>query len=157
MFLGWIIISASLFLILAIPETLNLYPAQTSKSHSGTAEEAELDDYPDQTDDDFPDSPISFRHRPLTTSAIPGSTIRSKIRSRLRTLQQSSRFMTSNPQVLLLLAIFVVYRLSRGAGNFMLQYIGKRYSWTLSKARFLFSLRAAVNIVLLLAILPVAS
>jgi len=63
-------------------------------------------------------------------------------------------FIFRNKQILLLLAAFLVYRLSRGSSWFLVQYISTRYSWSLAEANFLMSLRPCFTIPLFLFILP---
>lgn len=62
-----------------------------------------------------------------------------------------------SPAILLLLLSFIAHPLVRQSIDVALRYISKRYGWTLAQAGLVLVLRAAVNILLLLAILPVFS
>ncbi|APA15019.1 hypothetical protein sscle_14g097890 [Sclerotinia sclerotiorum 1980 UF-70] len=57
-------------------------------------------------------------------------------------------------QLLLLVVVFCVGTLYRSSTEFLLQYVSRRYEWTISDAGILLSYRATVNIVLLIGILP---
>ncbi|RDL37535.1 uncharacterized protein BP5553_04968 [Venustampulla echinocandica] len=59
--------------------------------------------------------------------------------------------------VLLLLFTSIVQPFTRQSGELSVRYISKRYSWEIREVGFLLSIRALVNIVLLLAIIPLLS
>jgi hypothetical protein len=60
-------------------------------------------------------------------------------------------------RIFTILATFPLHVISRSTMKFLLQYVTQRYSWTMAQAGFLNSLRASVNIVLLVVILPLAT
>jgi hypothetical protein len=62
----------------------------------------------------------------------------------------------SNRNIALCLLIFLVTSLSDNNLNVLLQYVSKRYGWTISQAAYLFSLKAAVNVLLYTVIVPVS-
>lgn len=59
--------------------------------------------------------------------------------------------------IVALLITFLVHGLLARAGSFTIQYISKRFGWSLAQAGSLLVLRNIVNIILLLAILPACS
>jgi hypothetical protein len=72
---------------------------------------------------------------------------RSELRDYIK-LFQSSR------NVSLSLLIFLVTSLSDNNLNVLLQYVSKRYDWTISQAAYLFSLKAGLNVILYTLIVP---
>jgi hypothetical protein len=60
----------------------------------------------------------------------------------------------ASPILFVLLATFLIQLFSRQIIDLVLRYISKRFSWSLAQTGFLLSLRALINIVLFLAILP---
>ncbi|CAG8950715.1 hypothetical protein HYFRA_00002925 [Hymenoscyphus fraxineus] len=63
-------------------------------------------------------------------------------------------FIWVSPQLILLVAVFSVGTLYRSSSEFLLQYVSRRYGWQISQAGFLLSYRAAINLILLIGILP---
>ncbi len=61
----------------------------------------------------------------------------------------------SNKNVGLCLVAFLVTTLAKSSLNILLLYISKRYDWTIARAAYLFSVKAAVNLLLFAAIIPV--
>lgn len=76
-----------------------------------------------------------------------------KISDALERAYESSTVLHSVP-ILLLLMTFVTDPVGRQSMDLSLRYISKRFSWALSQTGFLLSLKAFVNIILLLGILP---
>lgn len=62
----------------------------------------------------------------------------------------------SSRNIALCLLIFLVTSLSDNNLNVLLQYVSNRYGWTISQAAYLFSLKAAVNVLLYMFIVPVS-
>jgi hypothetical protein len=71
-------------------------------------------------------------------------------------LQDYLKLFRSSRNVALCLLIFLVTSLSDNNLNVLLQYVSKRYGWTISQAAYLFSLKAAVNVLLYTVIVPVS-
>ena len=90
--------------------------------------------------------------------------------------KKSFRFITRDTAVIALVITFLISKVGRQSINILLQYVSKRYHWTLSKVSFkpgmlmkhqstytaqkttlLLSLRAGVNIILFLFVLPLLS
>ncbi|KAI5787895.1 major facilitator superfamily domain-containing protein [Pyronema domesticum] len=66
-------------------------------------------------------------------------------------------FLRQDINVTLLVMTFLMYTMGRQTMMLLIQYVSKRYNWTLAMAGELLSVRAAFNLVLLLVILPVLS
>jgi hypothetical protein len=77
-----------------------------------------------------------------------------KWRTWLQETRESFAFITSNAAAAALVFTFLISKVGRQSINILLQYVSKRYGWSLSKAGLLLSLRAGVNIVLYTIILP---
>jgi len=60
----------------------------------------------------------------------------------------------ASPILFVLIATFLIQLFSRQVIDLVLRYISKRFSWSLAQSGFLLSLRALINVVLFLAILP---
>ena len=84
------------------------------------------------------------------------SAARSQAINSLRRLHESASVLHSLP-ILLLLTTFVMQPVNICAVELSPRYVSKRFSWTLRQAGFLLSLRAFVNIVLLIGVLPLVS
>jgi hypothetical protein len=61
---------------------------------------------------------------------------------------------TSSRNVGLCLVVFLVTTLAKSNLNVLLQYVSKRYDWTIAQAAYLFTLKAGVNVILYTVILP---
>ena len=132
------LLCSSLCIILLFPETKGF--ATAKKPTNG--ESHELNDYgPDPTK-----NPFSRRHDLL-----------GRIQTKLRSIRNESAFILDDSGVLILLLTFFVYKISRGAGTFFVQYVSKRYGWTIANANYLTSVKAFVNIFLFTSILPLAA
>lgn len=95
-------------------------------------------------------SPLS----PKTPSIY--SAVKHQFKTSLHGVRESTSILNSFP-VLLLLFGFIVQPFSRQSIDLSIRYISNRFSWPLRRAGFLLSLRAAINIILLLIILPALS
>jgi hypothetical protein len=71
-------------------------------------------------------------------------------------LQDYLKLFRSSRNVALCLLTFLVTSLSDNNLNVLLQYVSNRYGWTISQAAYLFSLKAAVNVLLYAVIVPVS-
>ncbi|KAJ8066985.1 hypothetical protein OCU04_004364 [Sclerotinia nivalis] len=120
-------------LIIFIPETLHIH--QTSDpSH-----------YPSPSNNDFPNSPKSQK------SLLP--TIKHQILASLQSLKSSISILNSAPLILLLIT-FVIKHFSSQSVDISLRYISNRFQFPLRYSSFLWSLRAGVQIILFLLVLP---
>ncbi|EPE26904.1 MFS general substrate transporter [Glarea lozoyensis ATCC 20868] len=77
--------------------------------------------------------------------------------SRLSDMKESFSFLTRDKAVAALVFTFLVSKVGRQSTNLIIQYVSKRYHWSIAKAGLLLSLRAAVNIILFLLVLPAIS
>ena len=84
------------------------------------------------------------------------TTIKLRISNGLKQLYEASKVLHSLP-ILLLLITFLTDPVGKQSLDLSLRYISKRFSWALRETGFLLSLRAIVNIILLLVILPSVS
>jgi hypothetical protein len=84
------------------------------------------------------------------------STVTTKVLGSLKRLHSSSSVLHSLPIILLLLT-FIVDAFEGHAVGLLIRYTSKRFSWELSKAGLLLSIRAFFNIVLVLCIIPASS
>jgi hypothetical protein len=60
----------------------------------------------------------------------------------------------ASPTLLVLIATFLIQSFERQLIDLVMRYISKRFSWSLAQTGFLLSLRALINVILFLAILP---
>ncbi|KAK7931277.1 adenylate cyclase [Apiospora marii] len=80
------------------------------------------------------------------------------VRQETKKLDEAMRWLTwGNWKVSVLLCTFLLTMLGRFAQEILLQYVTRRYHWSWSKASLLLSIRAALNLALLLIIIPSAS
>lgn len=63
-------------------------------------------------------------------------------------------FLLADLNTALLVLTFLIATIGRQALEILLQYVSKRYAWPLATANILFSLRAGINLLLLLFLLP---
>jgi hypothetical protein len=85
-------------------------------------------------------------------------TLRTILRASVSRLKSEYRdfghLLTSSRNVGLCLAVFLVTTFAKANTNVLLQYVSKRYDWTIAQAAYLFSLKAGVNLVLYVLIVP---
>ena len=94
-----------------------------------------------------------FQHSPQASSfQMNLSTVRLKFANEY---QDFSKTFTTNRNVALCLVVFLVTTLAKSNLNILLQYVSKRYGWTIAQAAYLFSVKAGVNIVLYALLIPV--
>jgi hypothetical protein len=78
-------------------------------------------------------------------------------RARLRVITEIRDFVkifTSSANVGLCLVAFLVTTLAKSNINILIQYVSKRYNWTISQAAYLLSVKAGVNVFLYWLIIP---
>lgn len=157
--LGWVIILAGVFMIVIIPETMHALPSSRPTKH----EDHELVSLPTEND-------VNDINEVNGVSGVTGvngmfeATHAREHRWSLRGWRQKVHstfseyaFVAANKQILLLLSAFLVYKLSRGTAWFLIQYVSNRYDWSLARANLLVSLKSALMVFLLIAVLPLAS
>lgn len=83
---------------------------------------------------------------PASANGTPSTSTHSTIISRFRPLVKHN--------VIAILLAFFVSALGRQSTGFLLQYIRQRFDWSYERASVLLTLRAAVNLALLLVVLP---
>ena len=108
--------------------------------------------------DELADDDVLNDHEPSASSKRPGftTTLDKGLRQAEIELQDYLKLFRSSRNVALCLLIFLVTSLSDNNLNVLLQYVSKRYGWTISQAAYLFSLKAAVNVLLYTVIVPVS-
>ncbi|KAI0433319.1 major facilitator superfamily domain-containing protein [Xylaria sp. FL1042] len=89
-----------------------------------------------------------------TSSRCPSLYEPASKRSWLQKVKESFAFVTRDRTVAALVFTFLVSKVGRQSSNVLFQYVSKRYGWDLSQAGLLLSLRAGVNIILFIVILP---
>ncbi|TGO27295.1 hypothetical protein BPAE_0044g00300 [Botrytis paeoniae] len=136
--LGISFLTLGSLLILFVPETLHMQNQRTSTSHMAVA----------ISTNDF------LRNCKPQNSLI--TTIKHKFSHTLQILQSSLSILNSAPLVLLLIT-FIINPLTSQSVDLSLRYISNRFRFPLRFSSFLWSLRAAVQIILFLLILPFLS
>ncbi|TVY43956.1 Efflux pump [Lachnellula subtilissima] len=139
MILGMIILAIGSSLVVFIPETLHL-----RLSAPGTLVEAS------QAERDI--SPT----RKTDKSRSYFSSVKSQFANGLNNISSSTVILRSLPVVLLLLT-FVSHSFASVGDDISLRYISKRFQWKLQETSFLLSLRASINLALVLVIIPFLS
>lgn len=125
-------------LIVFVPETLHLRPRETETAIL-TPDAASERSTSTLIDDD--DKAGFFRT--IISQAING----------LKDVYGSLSVLHSLP-ILLLLMVFFIYPFQRQSVDLSLRYISNRFHWKLRQTGFLLSMRALINFLLLLALLP---
>ncbi|PFH63249.1 hypothetical protein XA68_15883 [Ophiocordyceps unilateralis] len=100
---------------------------------------------PDDEDDDDDD---------YDKKAVPGSW---QLRSHLSRLRAPFSMLQHPELVLVLFAFLAPVPMSTAANQFFVQYVSKRFAWSMADAGYLQSVRGAVNVLLLLVVLPCLS
>jgi hypothetical protein len=137
--LGTIILALGSSMVVFIPETLHL-----RLSASGTLVDAPL------AERDLSPS------RKTDNSGSYFATVKSQFVDGLNKISSSTTVLHSLPIILLLLT-FISQPFEAVSKNLSLRYISKRFQWKLRVASFLLSLRASINLTLVLAIFPLLS
>ncbi|TKA57570.1 hypothetical protein B0A49_10577 [Cryomyces minteri] len=126
MLLGLTLHIPPIFIQLAIPETLNYRSSSTLVAlEPGSS------------------SP--------TSTAKPASNVLTRLLHRVWT---ATAFLFSDWRIPALITTFLGHMFMMSAGPLLLQYISKRYDWTISQATYLISLRAGMNALVLFLLLP---
>ena len=152
MLLGFTLAFVGMLFVLTLPETMPVSPSKANQPEMTAVEMGHLngsrrEPYKDDNEDEH-----AFTEKTRTTSSSRSLFL--TLYTRCRNYFAPYAFIFRNKQILLLLAAFLVYRLSRGSSWFLVQYISTRYSWSLAEANFLMSLRPCLTIPLFLFILP---
>ncbi|KAE9378165.1 MFS general substrate transporter [Stipitochalara longipes BDJ] len=134
--IGQVLIGLGPALFISVPETLHMRPRG---NESGTL-----------TPDDVSEQSVSINEadKPGFLSAAISQAMNS-----LKEVYGSLSVLHSLPILLLLLA-FLIQPFSRQSVDLSLRYVSNRFHWDLKNVGFLLSLRALVNFLLLLALLP---
>ncbi|KUJ11846.1 MFS general substrate transporter [Mollisia scopiformis] len=140
MIIGVSILTFGTLLIFLIPETLHMRPRASNPSH--------LTPSPSNPDLQS-DSPDSKKTSIMTA-------IKTEFATSLRSLSSSLQILSSTP-IIILLCTFTVQPFTRQSVDLSLRYVSTRFHIPLRLSSLLLSLRAGVNILLLLAILPLLS
>lgn len=69
-------------------------------------------------------------------------------------LLETWRMVANDKNIILSLAVFFLLVASRSSANLLLQYVSKRYAWTIAQAGYLFSLKGAISALLFLVLIP---
>ncbi|KAJ5568899.1 hypothetical protein N7450_011385 [Penicillium hetheringtonii] len=77
-----------------------------------------------------------------------------KLSTNVRFYVRPYLFILNHKPVLLLLSVFLIYRLSRGSSWFLTQYISTRYHWSIAESNLLVAFRPTVTIPVFLWGLP---
>ncbi|PGH29045.1 hypothetical protein GX50_08203 [[Emmonsia] crescens] len=144
MVIGWGLTIVGILPAVLLPETKGAFASEKEHAHE-LPESSPVDDEPGY----FP----SEQPRPYIQSSVK----RSRLLSELRRVGSQFSFILHDKHLMFLLSTFLVYRLSRGTSWLLIQYISKRYHWTLANANFLNSFKSILTVFLFLVLLPLAS
>lgn len=133
--LGTFFLTFGCLLNLFIPETLHMHPQTTSSSH--------LTPSPDNND---------FSSSPKPQSSL-FTTIKYQFSTSLQALRSSILILHSAPLILLLVT-FIIQPFNSQSVDISFRYISNRFQFPLRFSSFLWSLRAAVQLILFLLLLP---
>ncbi|KAL1596411.1 hypothetical protein SLS60_009057 [Paraconiothyrium brasiliense] len=79
------------------------------------------------------------------------------LKTQLKNFKSALLLLTSDIQLALVVALFVVNRLGRQALTLLIRYASKRYKWEIAKAAYLLSFRAATNLVAVAVFIPLVN
>ena len=174
--LGLALTALGVPLVLALPETLIVSTARVSTmdNHNQTIRTEPL--YSDSNSSKYSLGPTkSTSHpcgieAPLTMSlssdassssddffSIAKPSLSSHITSHISSILIASHFILHDWRIPFLIVTGATQTVADMNGSLLLQYIPKRYAWTISQANYLSSLRAVTSIIALLVFLPIAS
>ncbi|PGH14310.1 hypothetical protein AJ79_03132 [Helicocarpus griseus UAMH5409] len=145
MLLGWGLTLIGILPAVILPETKGAF----------TSEKIYTDELPELSPRD--NEPTSFRPEQPPHSYIRSYAKRSPLLTQLYRTASEFNFIFQDKHLMFLLSTFLVYRLSRGTSWLLIQYISKRYHWTLADANFLHTFKSILTVLLFLAALPLAS
>ncbi|KAJ5751037.1 hypothetical protein N7533_008065 [Penicillium manginii] len=161
LFIGFIIIFLGLLMTFLLPETKHAFV----KDDPVHVELSEFDDEaepkrqytdPNDTDSEMNTRPSMDAHMswsyPKTSSRVRSWWDR--CRTNIRFYVRPYLFILDHKPVLLLLSVFLIYRLSRGSSWFLTQYISTRYHWSIAESNLLVAFRPTVTIPVFLWGLP---
>ncbi|ORY17317.1 major facilitator superfamily domain-containing protein [Clohesyomyces aquaticus] len=103
-----------------------------------------LRDMPEPTDHDTPE-------------AAPKADIGHGFKAQISHFKDAFRFLRRDAKLTLIIFTFLASRLARQALVLLLRYASKRYNWTIQKAAYLLSFRAATNLVALTVFIPLVN
>lgn len=158
----------SVLIVLALPETMRVSKSGQPASEDGIdlSSNSEIP-YADSPSSDFsapPQIPRFCKHKaPISStgfsSRLSGTTtvLISRTTSLLSRILAASHFLYQDWRVPFLIIAAGVHTITETSAGILLQYVPKRYGWTISQTNYLFSVRAAVSIIALLVLLPKAS
>ncbi|ODH45312.1 hypothetical protein ACO22_00190 [Paracoccidioides brasiliensis] len=148
MCIGWSLTLIGILPAVGLPETKGAFASE--KEHA----------------DEFPESiPLNYEHNSLpreqfheqSHAHIRSYAKGSHLLSKLNRMASEFSFIFQDKHLMFLLSTFLVYRLSRGTSWLLIQYISKRYHWTLANANFLNSFKYILTVFLFLVVLPLSS
>ncbi|KAK4864022.1 hypothetical protein LT330_010232 [Penicillium expansum] len=84
-------------------------------------------------------------------------TVLQEVSRQVREFAQSTRFIWADSNVCLMVFVMFVTVMSRQCTNLLLQYVSKKFDWSISRASLLISLRGIFSIVTYLIIMPILS
>lgn len=73
-----------------------------------------------------------------------------------RRFVRAAAFLVEDIRVFILLCCFMIGMVTQESNNVLLQYVSKRYDWSLSQATLFLSIRYGLNVFLLIVLLPLA-
>ncbi|EEH19456.1 hypothetical protein PABG_01775 [Paracoccidioides brasiliensis Pb03] len=148
MCIGWSLTLIGILPAVGLPETKGAFASE--KEHA----------------DEFPESiPLNYEHNSLpreqsheqSHAHIRSYAKGSHLLLKLNRMASEFSFIFQDKHLMFLLSTFLVYRLSRGTSWLLIQYISKRYHWTLANANFLNSFKYILTVFLFLVVLPLSS
>lgn len=163
LFIGFIIIFLGLFMTLLLPETKHAFAAKSEPIHVELSEFHDDDTEPKNQYAASNDTDSEMNTRPSMDAHMSWSYPKhtSRVRSWWETCRTNIRFyvrpylfILNHKPVLLLLSVFLIYRLSRGSSWFLTQYISTRYHWSIAESNLLVAFRPTVTIPVFLWGLP---
>jgi hypothetical protein len=144
-YLASLIIFVAVALSLLMPETLRLKSKAGENGFVTNEKTPLIAQFPASLHDEDEDEPL----QPAKEQSI--------IMIAREKISEAAGVMVQDKRVFLLLATFPLHVISRSTMKLLLQYVTQRYSWSMAAAGFLNSLRASINILLLILILPLVT
>ncbi|CAK7224204.1 hypothetical protein SEUCBS140593_005492 [Sporothrix eucalyptigena] len=147
----WLPIYIGLALLLPILPLCYFIPETLPSGHGDTPSRDGDGDIPNQAEDAQDDiAPEQPQQRKTVSSAVKDA---------LASLANSTAFFfdPANRHIALLLVTFLTTTVGKHSQDILLQYVRNRYGWSWAQTGYLVSLRAFINLLLLLIILPFAT
>ncbi|KAJ9483350.1 hypothetical protein VN97_g10057 [Penicillium thymicola] len=119
---------------LFLPETLK-HPKQTGVNEEASEQDSE-----------------SERSQPPRKQTVLQEVIR-----QVREFARSTRFIWTDTNICLMVFVMFVTMMTRQSTNLLLQYVSKKFDWSISRASLLISLRGIFSLVTYLVIMPILS